>query len=238
MKKIYVPADNCNTWNVGNSENIFGIELECSSCSSFGNFSLSYQYPIWRWEVDIPYDWKYGQWDRIRLYPIHIRIFVIKCTCGEEYRIYPSFVLKGTTLTLAALIFIAFVYESSELTWRDIPEKFCTEEDRIAHSTLYKAIHGLGKSILVQEEKVREGIKKLQAVYLPQNEAPLPGRPRTKALYEHTREQEAAVHRILLPISYHCMAEPLFAKVFYAYLRPLRMILSSLDPPIWKIYNK
>jgi hypothetical protein len=146
--------------------------------------------------------------------------------------------LPGTTLTLSALIFVAFVYGSSELVWRDIPEKFCTEEDRIAHSTLYKAVHGLGKSILVQEEKVWEEIKKLQTAYLPKNEVSLPGRPRIKALYEHTRKREAAVHRILLPLSYHCMTEPLFARVFYAYLRPLRLISSSLDPPIRKLYNK
>jgi len=214
------------------------MELECSSCSSFGNFSLSYQYFIWRWEVDIPYDWQYGQWARIRLYPVQIKVFVVKCACGEEYRIYPSFVLPGTTLTLSALIFVAFVYGFSELTWRDIPEKFCTEEDRIAHSTLYKAVHGLGKSMLVQEEKIWEGIQKLHAAYLPQNEVALPGRPRTKALYEHTREREAAVHNVLLPLSYHRLTESLFVRVFYTYLRPLRLISSSLDPPVWKLYNK
>lgn len=214
------------------------MELECSSCSSFGNFSFFYQYFIWRWEIDIPYDWKYGQWDRIRLYPVHVKIFVIKCTCGEEYRIYPSFVLKGSTLTLPALIFVAFAYGSSELTWRDIPGKICTEEDRIAHSTLYKAVHGLGKSMLVQKEKIREGIQKLHAAYLPQNEAALPGLPRTKALYEYTREREAAVHRILLPLSCHRLTEPLFTGAFYTYLRPLRLISSSLDPPVLKLYNK
>lgn len=119
-----------------------------------------------------------------------------------------------------------------------MPEKFCTEEDRIAHSTLYKAVHGLGKSILVQEEKVREGIKKLQIAFLTQNKAPLPGRPHTKALYEHTWEREAAVHRILLPLLYHCIIEPRFASIFYVYLRPLRLISSSLDPPVCKLYNK
>jgi len=136
------------------------------------------------------------------------------------------------------LVFIAFVYESSGLTWRDIPEKFCAEEDRIAHSTLYKAVHGLGKSMLAQKEKIREGIQKLHAAFLPQNGVALPGRPRIKALYEHTREREAAVQRILLPLSYICPTEPFFARIFYTYIRPLRLISSSLDPPVWKLYNK
>jgi hypothetical protein len=239
MKKILCTSDNCNTWNTGNSGNISEIGLECSSCSSFGNFSLSYQYFIWRWEVDIPYDWEYGQWERIRLYPVQVKILIVKClACGEEYRIYPSFILPGTTLTISALIFVAFVYETSELTWRDIPEKCCTEEDRISHSTLYKAVHGLGKSMLVQEEKIREGVKKLHAACLLKNESALPGCPRMKALYDHTRERECAVHKILLPLSHHCLTEQLFSRAFYTYLRPLHLIFSSLSPPIAKIYKK
>lgn len=223
---------------MGNSENISEIGLGCSSCSSFDKFSLLDQYSIWRWEIDIPYDWEYGQWKRIRLYPKQVKIYIIKCDkCGRKYRIYPSFVLPGTTLTLSALVFIAFVYESSELKWRDIPEKFCTEEDRIAHSTLYKAVHGLGKSMLVQEEKIREGIQKLHATYLAQNEAALPGWPRIKALYEHTRKREDAIHKALLPLSYYCLIEPLFARAFYTYLRPLCLVFSSLDPPINIIYK-
>lgn len=189
--------------------------------------------------MDIPYDWEYGQWERICLYPVQVKILIVKCTCcGEEYRIYPSFVLPGTTLTLSALVFVAFVYGFSELTWRDIPEKFCTEENRISHSTLYKAVHGLGKSIFVQEERIREGVQKLHTACLPKNEAALPGRPRKKALYDHTREREGAVHEILLPLSHHCLTEPLFARAYYTYLRPLHLIFSSLSPPITQIYKK
>ena len=121
-----------------------GISPKWNSNVAHALLLAIFHYPInissGRWEVDIPYDWEYGQWDRIHLYPIQVKVLVVKCVvCGEEYRIYPSFVLPGTTLTLSALIFVAFVYRFSELTWRDIPEKFCTEEDRISHSTLYKA---------------------------------------------------------------------------------------------------
>jgi hypothetical protein len=134
--------------NRGNSVNISELGLECSSCSSCRKFSFLFKYPIWRWEIDIPRDWEFGQWNRIRLYPVQVDILVIKCEdCGETYRAYPSFVIKGTTLTFSALIFIAFVYEYSGLVWRYIPEQFCCNHDMIAHSTIYKAVHGLGKSI-------------------------------------------------------------------------------------------
>lgn len=151
---------------------------------------------------------------------------------------YPSFVLPGTTLTLSALIFIAFAYETSELTWRDLSEKFCTDQDRIAHSTLYKAVHGLGKSLLEQNQSVRDGIRKLHAAYLPQGSASLPGYPRMKALYDHTRERETALWDILLPLCGYTLSEPLFSRAFYHYLKPLRLIFSSLDPPVLKLYNK
>jgi hypothetical protein len=158
--------------------------------------------------------------------------------CGEECRVYPSFVLSGTTLTLSALLFTAFVYETSKLTWRDLSEKFCTDKDRIAHSTLYKAVHGLGKNLLEQNKTIREGIRKLHAAYLPQGVASLPGYPRVKAMYDHTREREAALWELLLPLCGYNLMESLFSRAFYHYLKPLRLIFSCLDPPVLKLYNK
>ena len=123
------------------------------------------KYSIGRWEIDIPYDWEFGQWERIRLYPAQADILIVKCeSCGEIYRVYPSFVIKGTTLTLSAPIFIAFVYEYSTLVWRDIPEKYCDEHDKIAHSTLYKAVHELGKS-LADNGIIKDGVRELTEKY-------------------------------------------------------------------------
>jgi len=190
------------------------------------------------WEIEIPYDWQYGQWEQIRLYPSEVKIYFIKCSCGERYWVYPSFYMEGTKLTLTALIFIAYAYTYSELTWRDIPEKFCAEEDKISHSALYKAVHGYGKSMLIQKDKIDEGVQKLHANYQMQKESADTEKPRQKALYEHTREREGAVQSILLPLSYHCKNEPIYTKAFYAYLRPLRLISSALDPPVLNIYSK
>jgi hypothetical protein len=213
--------------------------LECSSCSSYSNFSLLEEYFIWRWDTYIPYDWEYGQWERIELNPVQVKIYKVKCVdCGEEYRIYPSFVLPGTTLTQMALIFISFAYETSLLTWREIPEKFCTQRDKIAHSTLYRACHGLGKSILLQSEKIQEEIKKLYATYVPHDNTILPGTHNIKTLYQHTQKRAEALYSILLPLSYYCLGNQYFSRAFYTYLRPLRLISSSLDPPVLKLYEK
>ena len=69
MKSVTVVSENCNTWNKKDFANITDYELECSSCSAYDNFSYVQKYFIWRWEINIPYEWKYGKWDDIRLYP-------------------------------------------------------------------------------------------------------------------------------------------------------------------------
>jgi len=239
MKKILCTAYNCNTWNTGNSRNISELGLECHSCSSYGSFSFVDKYSIWRWEIDIPYDWEYGQWERIRLYPVEVEIFIVRCEiCGEKYRIYPSFIIKGTTLTLTALIFIAFIYEYSDLVWRDIPEKFCDEHNRIAHSTLYRAVHGLGKSIGDSDNKIRDAVRDLANRYLSSAER-VSVWPPDKSLYEHTHRRETALREVLLPLAASFkFADYSFSRLFYTYIKLVRTILSGVDPPIKSIYKK
>lgn len=238
MISVTVVSENCNTWNRRNFENTSDYELECSSCSAYGNFSYVRKYFIWRWEIDIPYDWKYGEWNEIRLYPVQIPIVIIKCNlCGEMHRIYPSFVLKGTTLTLSALIFVTFAYESSELTWRDIPDKFCTKENKIAHSTLFKAVHGFGKSLEGCGKKIRETVEELISQYLSPGltgESD-PAWPPEKSRLEHTLKHEHALREILVPLAYLKSRYDTLSRLFFTYLRPLRIILSALSPPISKL---
>ena len=75
---------------------------------------------------------KFGQWDAVRLYSTPVNVSEIKCeACGEIFRVYPTFVISGTTLTLSALILIAFIYEYSNLLWRDLPENFVTNMIRL-----------------------------------------------------------------------------------------------------------
>lgn len=235
-----MPVCDCKTWNEWNFRKLSEIGLICCYCSCFNSFSLSNEYYVWRWDINIPNDWRYGQWDRIRLYPIKVKVFVVKCNeCHEEYLVYPSFVLPGTTLTLPALIFISFAYEASDLSWRDIPEKFCpTPENRIAHSTLYKAVHGLGKSMHEQETQIREEIQKLNTAYPPPQDGSQQEQLRKKALYEHTQDREKSLHDLIRPLSHHCQAEQDFFRIFNIVNLPkIETVLSGLSPPIIRLYR-
>ncbi len=233
--------------------------MQCDSCSAVGSFSLS-ETPIsiTCWDIAIPQDWEYGQWNRICLYPVQVHTYQMKCAaCGMDSRAYPSFIMKGSTLTLPALVFIAYVYATSTLTWRDMPERFCPETDRIAHSTLYKAVHGLGKSLLIQANKVHEGLRKLHAAYahasgdlsggvfsdlssgLPNvTMRTISGIPLVKARLPHTRAQERALHTLVLPLSWVRVSEPFFLRAFFVFIKPVRLIQSALSPPICKLYSR
>ena len=231
MKRITILSDNCNTWNRKDFTNIADYDLECGSCSAYGRFSYVHRYFIWRWEIDIPYNWQYGDWEEIKLYPTQVQIVLISCdVCGEMHRLYPSFMLKGTTLTLSALVFIAYIYESSDLTWREIPEKFCKAADRIAHSTLFKAVHGLGQS-LVENERIRGAVAELANRY-----PALQSWPPVKSRHAHTLNREHSLRDLLWPLIPYKSTES-FTAFFFQYLRPLRMLLSGLSPPISRLYQ-
>ncbi len=179
-----------------------------------------------------PHDWVYGDWENIELRPIEVPIIILKCnTCNELYRVYPSFVVKGTTLTLKALAFIAFVYEFSELTWRDIPDKFCDNNDKIAHSTLYKAVYGLGKGML-DDKAVQGKINELNDKYLNISQDTS---FRYKSRFEHTQKREYIIRKILKPL----LMDKLDCKIirlFYIFLNRFKQILSNMDPPVKKLY--
>lgn len=168
-----------------------------------------------------------------------VRVFIVKCTtCGKIYSVYPSFVLEGTTLTLPALLFISFAYETSDLTWREIPEKFCTPTDKIAHSTPYKAVHGIGKSVQVNEAIVQERIRNLKTAYLEQPVSDPAIQLHQKSLFEHTQEREKFIQILIYPLSQLCRTVTPFIRIFYLYLQWLEVICSGLDPPVVRLYKQ
>lgn len=231
MISITIASENCNSWQKKNHEDTAVYEFECSSCSACGSFSFLQKYFIWRWEIDIPYDWKFGEWERIRLYTVQVPIILLKCDqCDQTYRVYPSFLLKGTTLTQTALIFIAFIYESSGLTWRAMPDKFCNGSDKIAHSTLFKAVHGLGESLL-GNNKIKEAVADLGRRYQPCT----PAWPADKSRYAHTLEHEHLLRDILLPLLK--TIHDTFSSCFFKCLHALKTLLLGLSPPVTRLYR-
>lgn len=231
MKSVTVISENCNTWNKKDFTNTAEYDLECRSCSTCGNLSYVKKYFIWCWEIDIPRDWQYSKWEKIKLYPTQVQVILMKCdVCGDMHRVYPSFILKGTTLTQTALIFMTFIYETSKLTWRAMADIFCEAANKIAHSTLFKAAHGLGKS-LCANNKIREAVTELASRYLSPGETAWPAE---KSHYEHTLAQEHALRETLLPLLGH----EIVTSFFFKYLRPLRKIFLNLSPPVSKLYPR
>jgi hypothetical protein len=138
----------CKTWTAQKAMNIGQDIDECPDCSAIPSLKYQSMALVWCWDLELPDDWHYPQWETVRLVPRQVPQPVLRCCqCGQFIKVIPSFLQQGTKLTLPALILVAFAYEFSALTWRDLPEKFCTPYNRIAHSTLYKAVHGLGRLI-------------------------------------------------------------------------------------------
>ena len=187
----------CKTWNEQKAINI-GQEIEkCPYCLAVHSLEFQSMAPVWRWDIAIPADWQFPQWESVRLFPIQVNQPVLRCSqCGEHIKVIPSFIQHGTTLTLFALIFVAFAYEFFDLTWRDMPEKFCDEDNRIAHSTLYKAVHGLGRLIYSDAE-----FRKLCEEHLPAIKTipnwPIPNWPPPKSVYTHTVMREKGVRFLI-----------------------------------------
>lgn len=125
------------------------MELAVTQCPDCGTlYSLELKHIDWvgEWDIIIPEDWKYGQWDRARLYWVRVPLPVLVCrTCKCKVRLRPSFLLQGTRLTLEAVVFVTFAKEVGGLTWRALPDFFCAADDKCAHSTLYIAVHKVGK---------------------------------------------------------------------------------------------
>ena len=176
----------CKKWNEEKTKNIAQEIDQCPYCSAIHTLQYHSVRTVWHWHIELPDDWKFPQWELVKLFPLQVQQPVLRCTqCGELSKVIPSFLLRGTTLTLPALTFVTFAYVFSDLTWRDLPRKFCSEDNRIAHSTLYKAVHSLGMSLATNLE-----LRNLCQKYLP-DANPTPNKPVAnwpppKAIYTHT----------------------------------------------------
>jgi hypothetical protein len=114
-----------------------------------------------------------------------------------------------------------------------MPDLFCTDENKIAHSTLYKAVHGLAQNLSTHGEEIRKEIQQKYCKTLPEVKE-TEQKMCTKSVKEHTRLRESALHKFLS----HFLWQPdPFIRSFYANLKPFHLILSLHDPPIVKLYK-
>jgi len=226
------------TWTEEKYQNI-GTEIGiCPACAAINTFQYLYTCNRWHWDIDIPENWVFGQWEQIKLFPVQVPIPVYSCTeCNLQLKINPSFCLRGTTLTLQALSFIGFVYETTELAWRALPEKLCDENNTIAHSTLYKAVHSAGKLITTAQE-----IQKLYLKYLPitnpAEQDPTSIWPPPKSIYTYTITREQGFRLLLANLLPGKSLRSKFQEYFYHHLNILNRIFAAWNKAISNIYGK
>jgi|GEM_PF-1627505 hypothetical protein len=227
------------TWTEEKCQNI-GTEIGiCPACASINTFQYISTCNRWYWDIDIPENWVFGQWEQIKLFPVQVPIPVYSCTeCNLQLKINPSFCLRGTTLTLQALSFIGFVYETTELAWRALPEKLCEENNTIAHSTLYKAVHGAGKLITTAQEIQKLYLKYLPPTNNPDDQGPTSIWPPPKSIYTCTVTREQGLRLLLANLLPGKSLGLKFQEYFYRYLNILNRIFAGWNKAISNIYGK
>lgn len=152
----------------------------------------------------------------------------------KYFLVYPSFIIRGTRLTIQALVFIAFVYEKSELTWRGIVDRFCDSKERIAHSTLYRAVHSLGLLLISNESAYHAAEEYLMRFQIPELNKDI--WPPLKSRYEHTRQREERI-RQFLQLLYLLLLASGFAAAFFRYLSQVHLFFSQISQPLPRLYG-
>jgi len=192
---------------------------------------------IWKWDITIPEDWQHGDWDSISLFPVHVPLPIVRCEiCGKYLRVDPGFIIKGTILTITALVFGAFAYEckNSRLTWRMIIDKFCRGTEKLSHSTLYTAVHKFGSLIAESElfKKLKFSIPDLsEHIDNEENQSAL------KSKYDHTKKREKCVRNILCLLVVMLMNEGKFLSIFLRYTETLQHLLKSSKYSLPRLYR-
>jgi len=225
----------CKTWSKQKALNISQEIEECPYCSAIRSLKYESSATVWRWDLELPTDWLFPQWESVRLFPMQVNQPILCCSkCGEHVKVIPSFMQAGTTLTLPALIFVAFAYEFSDLTWRDLPQKFCAEDNRIAHSTLYKAVHGLGRLIQTDSEFRQRCLE-----YLPVLKSipswPIPNWPPPKSIYSHTVLREKGVRLLIRSLRSY---DQHISEVFDRFVIVLERMFVNSNQQIPLLYKK
>jgi len=243
MNKITYFAPVCNNWLNKNFENIGEEVGQCPSCASLNTLEYKKSCVVWRWHIRIPGDWVYGNWSQVNLYLEQVHLPVLRCSvCKELIKVSPSFLLQGTTLTLPALAFIIFAYETSDLTWRDLPEKFDDGKEKIAHSTLYIAAHRMGK--LLENDSFMEDLRrrylpsyksrrKTSVTLIEGKEWALP-----KSLFTHTQAREKGARRLVADLLPGKTKNLKFQHFFFHHLNNLNHTFAGWNKPLPKLYSR
>ncbi len=169
-------------------------ELNCGLCSFRGEFEFLCK------KVRKIYDLDVSIFNSENLSTMSIKsdvipILVMRCpVCGNHFYVLPSFIIKGTTLTLRTILYVAMMYESMKYSWRDLAN-ILGGDVAIAHSVLYIAVHALGKT--VENDQEMQHLMSLYPEIFPQTEEVEEVWPPEKSVKENTKKRELGVRRVL-----------------------------------------
>jgi len=174
---------------------------------------------------------------------VRLHVYQIQCeACQTRYRAYPDFLVPGTTLTLPAVVFTAYVYETTPLTWRDLVEMWCDEPNRMAHSTLYKAVHALALALITPAGRV--WITQLAVLFVSESLFPaitpirgyIEEELRHKSRFPHTRIREEALHHLFRPLLVRLSQFRDPVRILSAYGRCMQTMQPALSTLLGRLY--
>lgn len=207
----------------------------CPLCEGTDGFLLKKYTTRDMWEIIIPKDWvvNVGELEDVWLVPVRVAIPNVTCsTCGAKCKVLPLFILPGTSLTVRALAVVAMVYEATGISWRKLVDKLCREFECIAHSTLFRAVRGLGKSLLVQE--VMEQFEDSLMIVEEKREQHWRS---LKSIKEHTIAEEGTV-RVLLGALLPRLSNKDFLLAFSRYINKLHRTFRKIGISLAKLYPR
>ena len=212
MKNVPCFSPSCKIWIKKDPADMAALLVQCTDCGAICSFKLVSIKWITEWDIDIPEDWQFGQWDLVCLHPVSVPRPVLLCTaCNLRVLLTPSFVLKGTRLTLDAIAFVILAKEVGGLKWRSLSKLFCSATERLAHSTLYMAVHKMGKLL-------GEQVKELSRHFATDLHVPVRNRcfAAPSALFRHTLERELGARFLIAPLLPFGAAR--FSRLFYQHI--------------------
>ncbi len=192
------------------------LKLTCLLCSTTKAFELLDVKIRKMYDLD-DFQFDYTNLTTMRIKASEIAILVMKCPkCGQHFYVIPSFIVKGTTLTLRTILFVILLYESGlhfkeKCTWRLLADTL-RGGTKIVHSVLYKAVHALGLTIESDQE-----IQRLMLLYpeiFPQTEEVKEAWPPEKSIKKSTKKRELGARRILTEVYLaYCKKSSLFGSL-------------------------
>lgn len=218
------------------------VVVQCPDCGAIHSFKFKSTEWVGEWDIRVPRDWEYGQWDRAELYWVLVPLPVLVCTiCGHKVRLRPSFLLKGTRLTLDAVVFVTFAREVGGLTWRAMPELFCADYDKCAHSTLYIAVHKIGKLFSEQVMELSQRFDPSgtgRATDIFHVTIRYVGFAAPTSRFRHTLEREMGARRLVVKLLPEGRFGPTkFSELFYQHVDNWNMAAVNWKEPLPRIYG-